>query len=64
MASTVVAQLAREGLIDEYQIVVTPVILGGGRTMFAGLEKPLPMKLVRSRVFPNGNVFIQYVPAE
>jgi len=63
-SGSVVSQLAREGLIDEYQIVVTPVVLGGGRTMFDRLEKPLPMKFVRSRVFPNGNVFISYVPAE
>jgi dihydrofolate reductase len=62
-SGSIVAQLAAEGLIDEYQIVVTPVVLGAGRTMFDGLPKPLPMKLVRSRVFANGNVFMSYVPA-
>jgi dihydrofolate reductase len=62
-SGSIVAQLAPEGLIDEYQIVVTPVVLGAGRTMFDGLPKPLPMKLVRSRAFANGNVFMSYVPA-
>jgi dihydrofolate reductase len=62
-SGTIVSQLAQEGLIDEYQIVVTPVVLGRGRTMFDGLPKPLPMKLVRSRVFMNGNVYMSYVPA-
>ncbi len=62
-SGSIVAQLAREGLIDEYQIVVTPVVLGAGRTMFDGLPKAMPMKLVRSRVFANGNVWMCYVPA-
>jgi dihydrofolate reductase len=62
-SGSIVAQLAREGLIDEYQIVVTPVVLGGGRTMFDGIRKPLPMKLVNSRTFGNGNILMSYVPA-
>ena len=62
-SGSIVAQLAREGLIDEYQVVVTPVVLGAGRTMFDGLPKPMPMKFVRSRVFANGNVLMCYVPA-
>ncbi|MGB7537962.1 MAG: dihydrofolate reductase family protein [Anaerolineales bacterium] len=59
----IVSQLAQEGLIDQYQIVVTPVVLGGGRTMFDGIRKPLPMKRIDSRVFGNGNVLMSYVPA-
>jgi dihydrofolate reductase len=59
----IVAQLASEGLIDEYQIVVTPVVLGAGRTMFDGISVPMPMRLVKSRTFANGNVFSHYVPA-
>lgn len=35
----VVSQLAAEGLIDEYQIALTPVVLGAGMTMFAGVKK-------------------------
>ncbi len=62
-SGSIVAQLAREGLIDEYQIVVTPVVLGAGRTMFDGLPEPMPMKLVRSRAFSNGNIFMSYMPA-
>jgi dihydrofolate reductase len=62
-SGSIVAQLAQEGLIDEYQIVAIPVILGAGRTMFDGIGKPVPMKLVKSRAFTNGNVLMCYAPA-
>jgi dihydrofolate reductase len=56
----VVAALAREGLIDEYQLLVNPVVLGKGRTMFDGLGEPMPLRLTESRAFPNGKVFLRY----
>ena len=62
-SGSIVSQLAAEGLIDEYQIVVTPVALGKGRTLFEGLEKNLDLKLTHSRVFKNGNVLLHYEPA-
>ena len=58
----IVSQLAREGLIDEYQVVVNPVVLGGGRTMFDGVQQMLKLKLTQSRVFGNGNAFLSYQP--
>lgn len=56
----IVAALAREGLIDEYQFVVNPIVLGRGRTLFEGVERPLPLTLAESRVFRNGKVFLRY----
>jgi len=38
-SGTIVQQLAQEGLIDEYQIVLAPVVLGKGRTMFDGIKE-------------------------
>jgi dihydrofolate reductase len=61
-SGTIVAQLADAGLIDEYQIVVIPVALGGGRTMFEGLEGKLKLKLTKHRVFGNGSVLLHYEP--
>jgi riboflavin biosynthesis pyrimidine reductase len=55
--------LAQEGLIDEYQIVVNPVVLGAGRTMFEGVKEKLSLKLTRTRAFGNGNVLLCYEPA-
>lgn len=61
-SGTIVAQLAQEGLIDEYQFIVDPVVLGGGRTMFDGVRERLNLKLIRSRSFGNGNVLLCYEP--
>jgi dihydrofolate reductase len=61
-SGSIVAQLAPHGVIDEYQIVVFPLVLGKGRTLFEGVEKPLPLKLTKSRIFTNGNVVLTYEP--
>ena len=61
-SGSIIAQLAAENLIDEYQVVVDPVVLGGGRTMFNGLPAPLSLSLLRTRVFRNGKVFLAYEP--
>ncbi|MGE5250155.1 MAG: dihydrofolate reductase family protein [Bacteroidota bacterium] len=52
--------LTREGLIDEYRIIVNPVILGGGTRLFSGAR--VPLKLLRTRVFASGNVLLVYEP--
>jgi dihydrofolate reductase len=54
-SGTLVAQLARAGLIDTLQLVFNPIALGGGRTLFEGLEEPRTWKLQGSRAFANGN---------
>ena len=40
-SGAIVAQLAQAGLIDEYQIMLNPVVLGKGKTMFEGIENGL-----------------------
>ena len=62
-SGSIVSQLAQEGLIDEYQIVVNPVVLGKGRTLFGGIKESLTLKLIKSRTFHNGSVFLCYEPA-
>lgn len=61
-SGTIVSQLTEEGLIDEYQLVVVPIILGKGRTMFEGVDKKLAVKPTKTRTFANGNVFMVYEP--
>ena len=61
-SGSIVSQLAQQGLIDEFQVMVNPVVLGKGRTMFDGVEKKLNLKLARTRSFGNGNVLLCYEP--
>jgi dihydrofolate reductase len=61
-SGSIVSQLAQAGLIDEFQIVVNPVVLGKGRTMFDGIKDKLSLRLTKTRTFGNGNVLLSYEP--
>ena len=52
--------LAELGLIDEYEIVVHPRIVGHGPTLFAGLTKRIDLKLVSRVEFGSGAVAMRY----
>src|SRR5215211_2242205 len=54
--------LAELGLIDEYEFVVHPKVAGHGPTLFAGLSKPLDLKLVSRLEFGAGAVAMRYEP--
>ena len=54
--------LAELGLIDEYEFVVHPKIVGHGPTLFAGLSKFVDLKLVSRLEFGSGAVAMQYEP--
>ena len=56
------SSLTRAGLIDDYRIMVTPMVLGKGRPQFEGVSKRLDLKLVRVREFRSGNVLLHYKP--
>jgi dihydrofolate reductase len=62
-SGSIVSQLAEAGLIDEFQIVMSPVAIGKGRTMFETLTRRLNLKRTQSRTFENGNVLLCYEPA-
>jgi len=62
-SGSIVAQLTEAGLIDEFQVLVTPVVLGSGRTMFDGVREKRLLRLMGSRTFGNGKVFLRYEPA-
>jgi dihydrofolate reductase len=54
--------LAELGLIDEYEFVVQPRLVGHGPTLFAGLSKRLDLKLVSREEFASGAVAMRYEP--
>jgi dihydrofolate reductase len=61
-SGSIVSQLAQTGLIDEFQVVVNPVVIGTGKSLFAGVDGRLNLKLISSRVFENGNTLLCYEP--
>jgi dihydrofolate reductase len=61
-SGTIVSQLAPSGLIDELQLVINPLALGQGRSMFETLASRVSFTLARTRTFQNGNVLLCYSP--
>jgi dihydrofolate reductase len=59
-SGSIVSQLAGAGLINEYQIMLNPVTIGKGKTMFEGIKGKLLLKLTKSQTFGNGNVLLCY----
>ena len=56
--------LAELGLIDEYELIVHPRIVGHGPTLFAGLSKSIDLKLVSRQEFASGAVVLRYQPRQ
>jgi dihydrofolate reductase len=59
---TVAQEFMRLGLIDEYILTVSPVVLGGGRPLFTNLDKELKLKLLSAQTLENGVVILRYEP--
>jgi dihydrofolate reductase len=61
-SARLVQELAEHGLVDEYRLMVFPVVLGSGKRLFNETSKPIPIKLVDSK--PAGECLILiYEPA-
>jgi len=61
-SGSIIQQFANFGLIDEYHLVVVPIILGAGKSLFKDV-KNMNMNLLGARAFKNGIVFLKYRPA-
>lgn len=58
-SGTIVQQLANDGLIDEYLIAVTPVVLGTGKALFKDV-KQVGLDLLAAKTFKSGNILLHY----
>ena len=62
-SSSLVSWLLRHGLLDRLDLLVFPVVLGGGKRLFSELDGQLPLTLAGSQAFGTGVVQLTYTPA-
>lgn len=62
-SGSIITQLADAGLIDVFQFMIDPIVIGDGVTEFKGLSRKLKLKLTDSRTFKTGVVLLTYEPA-
>ncbi len=63
-SANLVRTLTNLGLIDEYQLLVHPVILGSGKPLFQDIQHQVKLKLVNAKTHPSGVVVLSYQPRE
>ena len=61
-SGSVVQQLSNLGLVDEYRLIVNPVILGNGKMLFKDVHARIALKLVDAKIFSCGGVALTYLP--
>ena len=59
-SATIVQQLTGLGLVDEYHLLVHPLVMGKGKPLFKAGEGPVQLKLVGTEDFGNGVVLHRY----
>lgn len=63
-SGSIVAQLMDAGLLDELQVMLIPVSLGGGKRLFDGVARHINWKVADTRSFKaTGNTFLHYRPS-
>lgn len=61
-SSDLTASLLQTGLVDELRIMVNPVVLGKGKSLFKGIQDRVNLKLLNTKTFRSGNVLLYYQP--
>ena len=62
-SGTLVRSLLREGLLDELRLLVHPIAVGSGKRLFPDGSDQQPLKLIDSRTFDTGVLYLTYEPA-
>ena len=57
------ASLLEQGLVDELRVMVNPILLGAGKSLFRTLPDRVPLELRQTTTFSSGNVLLTYRPA-
>jgi dihydrofolate reductase len=58
------ASLLERGLVDELRVMVHPILLGAGKSLFETLKDHVRLERLRTTTFRSGNVLLTYRPAE
>ena len=58
--ANLIASFIEAGLIDEYNLFINPLVLGGGTALFGNFSQALALKQIGTRSFKCGNVLISY----
>jgi dihydrofolate reductase len=58
---TLAASFIRRGLVDEFQLLVHPVVLGAGTPFFPELDEPIRLRQTESKTFGSGVMYLGYV---
>lgn len=62
-SGSIVSRLTEHGLVDEYQFLVCPVLLGTGRSLLGDVANRSKLDLLESKAYPSGNVKLRYALA-
>jgi dihydrofolate reductase len=63
-SATLVRSLLRDGLLDELRLLVHPIVVGTGKRLFEDEREPIPLKLLESKTFSTGVLYLTYGPAD
>lgn len=63
-SSDLAVTFIQHDLIDEYRIILNPVVLGSGKALFKGINERLNLKLIKTRTFRSGNVLLYYTSGD
>jgi dihydrofolate reductase len=58
--ASLAANFIELGLVDEFRLFVSPIVLGGGTPFFPALEKRIGLELAETRTFGSGVVYLRY----
>ncbi len=62
-SSDLLLSFIKHSLIDEYRVMINPVVLGGGKRLFEGINNKLNLNLKNTRTFKSGNILFYCEPA-
>jgi dihydrofolate reductase len=59
-SATVASSLLQAGLVDEYRVILQPVLMGKGNSLFKDITERMQLKLISTRAFGSGVVLLSY----